>query len=192
MPDFYIKFHSKFINFIFSPFFSSISATLTLIAYNPSKSPSTPATHNAFIAGTYLDNSTVYVGAGRANSCRRQMLIPARLSTATTDRGPGAYIECNGPAFDDKRAAFLPSNPNLRWIPTTTESVTKVVGAVVIKTGDFGFYIGRINLTSSSGFKYQQVSKIHIDNGHSSFWYVSEMGEQKNADDGYEVLTCKI
>ncbi|KAG5668205.1 hypothetical protein PVAND_016154 [Polypedilum vanderplanki] len=165
--------------------------TLSLISYNPKKYPKLPET-KGFLAGKYFDNSTIYVGTGNSDVCKHQPNTPGRISTSTIGKGAGSYIECSGEHFDDKTPAYLANHPNLRWVKADITILSSLTGAVAIKSGDFGFFIGRINLTASNGMIYQQVSKLHVDNGAQGLWYINEDGSTASTDNGYEVLVCTI
>jgi hypothetical protein len=155
----------------------------------PKSNPKLPETAG-FAAGTFLDGSVAYVGTGVTSTCYNEDLMPARLATVKTitNTGPGAYFECNGPIFANAAASYLKANANLKWVPAAMSNQTSVVGAIKVTGSYYSYWIGRINLTSSTGIVYQQIAKIHVYNG--MFWYVREDGTQASANSSYEMLAC--
>ena len=116
-----------------------------------------------FNSGTYTDGSVVYPGSGNMAACYNQNPSPARLTTSNSLSGPGAYSQCqhcfigfcstanNYDAIDPR---FFAKHNSLTWVMTTGANYQSVLGAIPVG----GLYVGRINVTTSSG-TYQQVNE---------------------------------
>lgn len=126
-----------------------------LIDFKPSISYNDPAT-NGFVAGKYIDGSTIYAGQGDFNVCWWQVIslthqkkkmnktknnpqnpAPARIQTSNSISGPGAYSSCGGalPAgenYDKISPKYFYNHPDLKWVPTTIDKYSTVPGKLCI------------------------------------------------------------
>jgi hypothetical protein len=81
--------------------------------------------------------------------------------------------------------------PNFDWAEATNVTVSTIENAVVFNTTTgFYFMYGRINLTSSAGVEYTQVSKVHVNQHFIGFYYKDEQNVTIVATQDFEVLTC--
>jgi hypothetical protein len=166
--------------------------TGTFTPYNPITSPN-ELLGRAFSTGTYLDDTLAYVGTGNLTNCGSQTFLPGRATRSGNLQGPGVYVECNGEHHVTNSATYLEDHYDLMWVRADQNNASNVLFAIKIK-GDVdsdGYFIGRVNLTSSNSTSYTQVGKVHIDNGKSNMWYANTDQLGQSADAAFEVLICR-
>lgn len=142
---------------------------------------------NGFVAGTYIDGSTIYAGLGDFGKCWGQNPAPARIMTSSSISGPGAYCSCSGaqPAgenYDPISAQYFSKHSDLKWVPTTGAQAANVVGAVKVAN----FVVGRKWLASRNG-TYIQVGKVV--NG-LIYYKIPGKTEEFTSDGDIDVLAC--
>ncbi|KAG5668221.1 hypothetical protein PVAND_016169 [Polypedilum vanderplanki] len=165
----------------------------TFVNYNPTRNPLMPKNQGIPSAGIYFDGTAIYPGYSFTTECVNQDIIPARLSTVKSSVGAvGAWMACGGDIFNGQNASFIKANANIKWVPSNIDNLNSVVGAILVRRSYYSYYIGRLNLTTSNGTVYQQVSKIHIDKGASGLWYSKEDGTENFTNYDYEVLVCNF
>jgi len=142
---------------------------------------------NGFSAGTYIDGSTIYPGAGNFSMCAGQNPAAARIMTTNSVSGSGAYSSCSGTStgenYDGTSAQYFINDSSLSWVPTSVDNAPLVPGIVYVGPT----LVGRKFFTSLNG-TYTQVGKIK----DGSFWYKipGQNGELSSKQSDIEVLAC--
>lgn len=143
----------------------------------------TAPTVDGFVAGTYVDGSTIYVGRGNNTLCNGQSDCPGQIKASNPDAG--IYMTCGtGRLTYLTESSYLKNHPKLTWVPSNYYDMKTLPGVLHIESVKFPFWFGRVRLTRD-GITFDQVSKVH-SNG---IYYYTPDGEKYNYT-GYEVLVC--
>lgn len=111
-----------------------------------------------FKAGSYLDNSDVFVGYANNAECNGEIRSPARIRAIPP---AGGYVSrCGTEGYDSSTAFYLQNHPNLAWVSATTSTVLQVPNVFVIDGGNsWIFAFARINATYQNQ-PYTTIGKI--------------------------------
>lgn len=145
-----------------------------------------PAT-NGFVAGIYLDGSTIYGGVGDFSVCFNQNPAPSRVMTGIN---AGAYSSCSngqlaGENYDKISPQYFYNHADLKWVQTTPLMASSVPGAVLVN----GMFVGRKHIASKNG-TYQQVGKIY--GGKFYYKIPGKNGEFTSSTADIDVLACVV
>lgn len=145
-----------------------------------------------FASGVYYDSAVIYPGSGDFSACGNQNPAPARLTTASSFSGPGAYGPCNletgGELYDAYSPNFFASHPDLTWVTTNATQANKVSGIIPVgKYSRFNFYVGLISYTQDNG-TFQQIGKIWKK---GLYYYLPDADKEMKSTATFQVLTCK-